>query len=92
MLECVASLSCPVEIITGDCDDLVHVEAVRSLHRAMLAVGNDVRLNIIPGADHTPHISAPAKFAKAVMRGLSKVGSTGFLELHRTIGSSMLPT
>lgn len=70
LLERVGRLNCPVDIISGDKDALVHVEAVRALHRALISVGNDVRLNVIAGADHSPHICAPVRFAKAFMRGM----------------------
>ncbi|CDF35496.1 unnamed protein product [Chondrus crispus] len=70
LLERVARLECPVDLITGDNDALVHVEAVRTLHKALVAVGNEARLNVISGADHSPHICAPDRFAKAIMRGM----------------------
>lgn len=70
LLERVQKLRCPVDLIAGDEDVLVDVEAVRALHRALVAVGNDARLNVILGADHSPHICMPAQFAKAIMRGM----------------------
>lgn len=82
LLERVTRLRCAVEIISGDADDLVNVEAVRALSRAMIAVGNDVRLNVIQGADHSPHICEPHRFAKAIMRGMSDVGASG---IHRCV-------
>lgn len=91
LLERVSRLQCPIDIVAGDRDELVHVEAVRALHRAHVAVGNDVRLNVIPGADHSPHISAPSRFAKAVMRGMgSGSGSSGGLMGVPVPGSLLL--
>lgn len=84
LLERVGKLDCPIDLISGDNDALVHVEAVRALHRALAAVGNDVRLNVIAGADHTPHISAPVRFAKAIMRGMAPVAASS---MSKSIGT-----
>lgn len=75
LLETVSKVSCPVQLITGDRDDLVHVGAVHVLYRAMLGAGNDVRMQVIADADHSPHIYSPTKFAKALLRGCSNVSS-----------------
>lgn len=68
LLERVGNYQCRVELICGDRDELVDVEAVRALHRAMLIRGNDVKLSVISGADHSPHICVPDLFAKAMVR------------------------
>lgn len=70
LLERVKRVGFQVDLISGDRDCLVHVESVRTLYRRLLAEGNSVRINIIPGADHSPHICTPGKFVKAIMRGM----------------------
>lgn len=86
LLETVTRIPCSIEIVAGDRDDLVNVDAVHALYVAMLAKGNTVRLNFISGADHTPHICAPLKFAKALMRGFSDLSTTG---VHRYVAKAV---
>jgi pimeloyl-ACP methyl ester carboxylesterase len=69
LLEHVRPCPYPTEIVAGDRDVLVNIEAVRALHRAMLALGNPVKLSVLQCADHSPHISLPHQFAKALLRG-----------------------
>jgi pimeloyl-ACP methyl ester carboxylesterase len=69
LLEHVRPCQYPTEIVAGDRDVLVNIEAVRALHRAMLALGNPVKLSVLQCADHSPHISLPHQFAKALLRG-----------------------
>ncbi|PXF42246.1 putative 1-acylglycerol-3-phosphate O-acyltransferase [Gracilariopsis chorda] len=93
LLERVSRLHCTVHIITGDDDCLVGVHAVRQLHTAMLAAGNHATIEVIPGADHSPHICAPQLFAKAVMRSLSHFRSSHpYLQPSASVTSPFLFT
>lgn len=69
LIEQVVRYSYPVELIAGDQDVLVSLGSIRALHRAMLAKGNIVKLNVLQSADHTPQICAPKVFAEALVRG-----------------------
>lgn len=71
LVERVATLPCPVDLISGDSDPLVRLESVGALYARMVDAGNLVRLSVIAGADHTPHLWSPAKFVKAIMRGMA---------------------
>ena len=88
LLERVRKIHCHIDLVTGDADDLVHVEAVRALCQSMQAMGNSVRIEVISGADHTPHICAPLSFAKAVMRGIPDVGSNGYKHIQKYLNNS----
>lgn len=73
LVECVTRLNCKVDLIVGDCDELVDVGQVRKLKEELRAHGNDVSMNVITGADHSPHICSPEVFAKVVLRGSAKL-------------------
>lgn len=68
LIERVGLLHCPVHLVAGDHDQLVPVEDIRLLYRAMVAKGNNAALSVITGADHSPHIFTPFTFAKSLMR------------------------
>lgn len=67
LLERVSKLACPVDLISGDSDRLVHVENVRALYWKLLAKGNLVSLNVLSGVDHSPHLCDPVRFCKAIV-------------------------
>lgn len=69
LIEQVRPCGIPVEIISGDRDGLVAINAVRKLYRAMRAAGVRVRLSVVHGGDHAPQISASTTFMRAVLRG-----------------------
>lgn len=69
LLDRVARCAYPVDLVAGDRDDLVNIDAVRALHRAMRAAGCAARLSVVHGADHSPQLSAPDTFARALLHG-----------------------
>lgn len=59
-------IKCPVLIVGGSKDCLVGTDCLVRLYDELKARGNNVRLAILPGADHSPHIVDPAGFAKVL--------------------------
>lgn len=73
LLERVTKLACRIDLISGDNDPLVHVENVRAFYWKLLAAGNLVSLNVMSGANHSPHLCDPVRFCKAIIGRMSVV-------------------
>ncbi len=70
LVERVGKLQCPITIVGGDEDVLVSTEAVAQLARVLKEKGNQVNVEIISGADHTPHISEAERFSTILRRAV----------------------
>lgn len=66
LIENVAPLPMPVQLVCGETDSSMRVEDVHDLYRAMKKSGCNVRLRVIRGADHCPHLEKPSDFFNAI--------------------------
>lgn len=76
LVERTCQLDCAITLVAGENDVLVSLEAVHELADALRKAGNQVHLTVLPGADHSPHISTPELFAAVLKTAvLPHVGS-----------------
>lgn len=66
LIENLAPLPMPVQIVCGETDSSMRIEDVHDLYLAMKKQGNSVRINVVRGADHCPHLEKPREFFKAI--------------------------
>lgn len=64
LLENLVPLPMPVQIVCGEWDSSMRVEDVHDLYRGMKSTGTDVRLCVVHGADHCPHLEKPREFTR----------------------------
>lgn len=66
LIEHVQHLPMPIRLICGETDASMRVEDVHDLFKALKKSGCNIRLNVVKGADHCPHLEKPREFAKVV--------------------------
>lgn len=66
LIETLQLLPMPIQIVCGETDSSMPVEDVHELYREMKRRGFRVRINVVNGADHCPHLEMPDKFFKVI--------------------------
>lgn len=66
LIENVVKLPMPVRVVCGETDSSMRVEDIHDLYKALKKSGCAVRLSIVKGADHCPHLEKPKEFFKVV--------------------------
>lgn len=66
MIEALQSVPMPVQIVCGETDSSIDIQDVHLLYREMKHRGFDVRIAVIDGTDHCPHLESPDDFFAAI--------------------------
>lgn len=77
LLEALDKVECPVMLVCGETDSSIDVNDVHVLYREMKRRQFDVRIAVVEGADHCPHLERPDEFFGAVKDFLAVEGKGG---------------
>ncbi len=66
LVENLVRLPMPIQIVCGETDSSMPIQDVHDLYQAMKTMGLIVRISVVNGTDHCPHLERPHEFIKVI--------------------------